>query len=516
MSFLRAFLVSVLGTGLSRVLGLIRDIVINTLLGAGAANDTFQIAWTVPGLFRKFVADEGLTGALVPAVARAEAEEDTEVAQHLAGQVLGGLLLLNAGILALTMAMPEFTVWLLASGFSSDPEKFAITAEMTRWLMPFVWMVSLVSFFEGLLNYRGHFFVPKIAPGIVSAGICAGVFLFGTAFEEPAWSIVVGVWIGGIVHVLVHLPLVHAKWGPVRLTFSWNDPRFRDVFSEMLKVIGIGVFGQLNIIVLRQLSSYLADGAISRWSTSTRMIDLTQGVIAVAIGGALLPAIAKAVHTEAWDRFKVEVVGALRLAAFILLPSAVGLFVYAVPLTSILFLRGKFTWDDVLWTASAIQLLVPFMLAVAGVSILKRIFFALDRRNFVLVVGALGVGFTGFVGWLALDYDILGLAVALSFATTVQLVFYVVALKRVLGENFPVGALVLPLSKMALATVPVFGIAFAAASKGAWHHGSSLANLGWFATGIAGAAVLYGLTCWLLGVEELTKVVDRIRGRLAR
>jgi len=515
-SFVKAFLASVLGTGLSRVLGLVRDISIGYFLGAGAAADAFLMAWTVPNAFRRFVADEGLTGALVPGIARAEAEADRGTAQSLANRVLTALLLVNAGLVALGVVFPELLVYAFAAGFADDPAKFELTVQMTRYLMPFLTMVSLVSFFEGLLNHRGHFFVPKVAPGLVSAGIAGMAVLFGSSLEQPAWALVAGVWVGGIAHVVVHLPLVWSRWGPVRLMLGFSDTRFQKVTRELGKVVVIGLFAQLNILLLRQMASFMVLGSVSRYTYATRLVDLAQGVIAVAVGSALLPNIASAVAGEEWERFRSDLLGAYRLAAFLLIPAAVGLFVFAVPLTSIVFLRGKFSFEDVLWTATCLQLMTPFMLGVAGVNITKKVFFALEERNSLLVVGGLGVGLTGGVGYALLEMGILGLAIALSVATCAQLLAYVGLLRYRLGAHMPLFVLLVPLGKMVLATAPMALFAYGCARQGVWSDGLNAVNSGWFLLGAGGGAVIYGLGAWLLGIEELTAVTRRLAGRFGR
>ncbi|MCB9677433.1 MAG: murein biosynthesis integral membrane protein MurJ [Alphaproteobacteria bacterium] len=515
-SFVKAFIASVLGTGLSRVLGLVRDVVIGNYLGAGATADAFWMAWTVPNAFRRFVADEGLTGALVPGIARAEAEEGTARAQTLANRVLTALLLVNAGIVALGVAFPEALVYAFAYGFTDDPEKYALTVGMTQVLMPFLTMVSIVSFFEGLLNHRGHFFVPKVAPGLVSAGIAGVAVLFANAFDEPAWALVAGVWVGGIAHILIHLPWTRRLWGPVGLDFGFRGDRFQVVVRELGKVVVIGLFAQVNILVLRQMASFMMDGAVSRYTYATRLVDLAQGIIAVAIGSALLPNISTAVANADWDRFRSDLTGAFRLAAFLLVPAAVGLFVYAVPLTSLVFLRGRFTLDDVTWTATCLQLMTPFMLGVAGVNIVKKVFFALEERNSLLVVGAIGVVVTGVVGYLLMGMDINGLAIALSIATVSQLAMYLAILRLRLGDRMPLFELLVPLAKMIAASVPLALFAFWAASHGVWSEGLTASNLGWFVLGIVGGAALYGVAAWLLGIGELRAITSRLTARLRR
>jgi putative peptidoglycan lipid II flippase len=516
MSIRKNFLVSVLGTGLSRVLGFARDVVITRYLGASDAHDAYQQAFAIPGMFRRFVADEGLTGALIPAIAKAETEDGTPAAQALADQVFSALLLVNAVLIALVMAIPEPFTWLVASGFADEPEKFALTVQMTRWLMPFVGMVSLVSFYEGLLNHRGHFFVPKMAPGIVSAAVAAAVVLLGSSFEEPAWALVVGYAAGGLVHVVVHLPFVWRRWGPVRLVRQIRSPRSSRLFRELGKVVAIGLFAQINILVLRTLTSWLPPGSAVHYAMSTRMIDFTQGIIAVALGSALLPAIAARVSAEEWDDFGRELRGALRLAAFLLCPAAVGLFVYAVPLVAVLFLNERFRFSDVVWTARTIQVLTPFMLSLAAVGLLKRVFNALDDRNVILVIGALGVALTGVSGLLFLDLGVVGLGLALSVTTTVQAVLYAGVLLWRLRGRFTFGGLGVPLIQITLACVPMGLFAYRWVLPADWSRGATWPNLVTFVSGIAGSMLVYAVAAWLLNVRELTMVTDRLRARFRR
>jgi putative peptidoglycan lipid II flippase len=142
------------GTALSRLLGAGRDIVISRFLGANGSSDAFWVAFTIPTIFRRFVADEGLTGAMIPALTAAEKEEGIQAAQRLTRKIAAALILANTLLIALGLAFTPQLVRLFANDFAADPAKFALTVEMTRWLLPFLVLVSFVSLFEGLLNFR--------------------------------------------------------------------------------------------------------------------------------------------------------------------------------------------------------------------------------------------------------------------------------------------------------------------------------------------------------------------------
>lgn len=524
-SFIRAVVVGVAGTGLSRVAGLLRDVAISSALGAGESSDAFNYANTIRDTFRKFVADEGLTGALVPAVARAEQEEGTEAARTLADRVLTALLLANGVVILGATVLARPIAIAMAPGYADDPEMLGLTVGLIRVMMPILAMISVASFAEGLLNHRRHFFVPKVAPGLMALGMAGAVTAYATwdttdaadgLLDRTAYALAGGAWLGGLLYVGVHAPVLKRLWGMPRLRAGLSDPRLRGVLRELGKVVAIGLFAQVNVLLLRQLGSFMTEGSITRYTNATRLVDFAQGLIAVAIASALLPDLSSAVAAADWDRFRADLARGLRLTAFLLLPASVGVAAYALPLTAMVFFGGLYTWDDVQITASGLQLMAPFMLAVAGINVLKKVFFALEDRNALLGVGAVGVALTGGVGWALLDREVAGLALALSVATVAQLGIYVVLLRRRLGDRMPLGPLGSPLARMALATVPMGLFAGWVAMSVDWQAGRSLGSLGAFAGGLAGSAVIYAAMCGLLGVEELTWAVGAVRARLGR
>jgi len=517
-NFVRAFLESVLGTGLSRVLGLGRDVVLSAVFGSGAALDAYIMAYTIPNVFRRFVADEGLTGAMIPALSQAESLEGRPQARQLAHSVLTVLLLVNLVICTLGVLFAEPLTLAFAASWQDDPAKFQLAVRLLRWMFPFLAMLSLVSYFEALLNFRGHFFVPKVAPGVVSAGIIASTLLFADAFEEPIFAVAAGLLGGGVVHVLIHLPPVLRHWGGLALGWRLGDPRLRAVIREMGKVVLIGVFAQLNILVLRQLAAALPEGSVTVYWNAGRVADVTWGLIAVAIGSAMLPNLSQSIAERQWDRFRDDLVQGFRLTAFVMLPLSVVLAVFALPITAVLFRRGEYSWSAALATASTIQLLAPYMLATGGIQIVKRIYFALDDRQTLLAVGGLGVLLTGGLGLvLHRPLGVAGLALALSLATTGQFLAYVLLLRQKLGTRLGLDRTWGPLGRMALATLPVVGVLWAALQLGDWSLGaSSPRNAALLLGGLGVAAALYLVVAKLLELREVDALLGRLTSRFRR
>ena len=504
--FLRSFLASVFGTGASRLLGGVRDVVLSNFLGAGKVSDAFFIAFTVPNVFRRFVADEGLTGALIPALAQAD-KEGGQKSENLANTTLAALILSNLVLCALGVLGAEWLVKAFAYSFTEDPEQFQLTVTLTRWLFPFVGMVSLVSFFEGLLNHKKHFFIPKLAPGLVSAGIVASVLWTATAFEEPVYALVLGVLVGGAAHVLVNLPVLFLRWGRLGLSFAFNEPRFRGIVREMLKVVAIGLMAQINILVLRQLAASVGDGAVTHYWNANRLVDLSQGMIAVAVGSALLPNLSESVAGKDWTMFREDLARAIRLAAFFLVPVACCLATFGVPLAAMMFRHGEYSWSDAQTTGLTLQIMTPFLLSVAAINIVKKVYYALEDRNTLFWVGALGVVLTGALGFILMPHwGVVGLGAALSISTGVQLLVYLLLLWRRLKEQLGLGMWVQPLLKVTVGAVVSAVVMAWFATWGDWSQGPALLQ-NWLAVGLGSimAVGLYLGVCLVLGVKEIPK-----------
>ena len=510
-TILRASLVSAVGTALSRVMGALRDIVLANVYGATMHSDVFFIAWTVPSVFRRFVADEGLTGALIPAVAQAEKAQGEKEAKRLANTTLTALLL--AGLILCTLGIlgAEWLVDLFAHGFRRDPEKFALTVQMTRWLFPFVVFVSLVSFCEGLLNHRGHFFVPKIAPGIVAGSIAACALLLVNHFEQKVFAAVIGALVGGLVHLLICIPVLIRRFGMVRPALHFNTPRFRSFAREMGKVVAIGLLAQINLVILKYLASLLEEGAVTHYWFANRIVDLAQGAIAVGVGSALLPVISKDAADGNWTLFRSHFKEALLLAAVFLVPAAACLFVLAEPMVAVLFRHGEFDAQSLTITAETLRFLVPFMLALAGINIVKKVYFALDARTSLMVVGAVGIGVTAWAGYsLSKLMGVQGLGLGLSISAVIQLLAYLLILRSKSDVQLGLAETLWPLIKITLVAAPAGLVAWWISTYGHWSQGPSLPNIANLAAAGSAAIVVYLYLGWVMRVEPLRSLLRRL------
>ncbi|MBI2569572.1 MAG: murein biosynthesis integral membrane protein MurJ [Candidatus Schekmanbacteria bacterium] len=512
---IRGLLSSSFGTALSRVLGAARDIAITNRFGAGSVSDAFWVAFTIPSVFRRFVADEGLTGALIPALAREESERGRAGGLALSDVAFTALLLLCGLLCAAGIALAPALVLLFGWGFADNAEQYALAVSLTRWMFPFVALVALVSFCEGVLNFRGHFLVPKLAPGLVSGTLVVAAVWGAELFSEPVWALPAGLLAGGVAHFLIHLPVMRRLWHVPRLTRRFDHPGFRSLVREMGKVALIGVCAQLNIMLLRSFASMLDPGAVTHYWIANRLMDLPQGIIGVGLGSALLPAITDDVVSGDWDAFRRNMVFGLRLATFMLLPAAAVMAAFPVPIVSVLFRHGSFTPADLVTTGKTFACMVPYFLGVAGIHLLKRGYFAIDERGVVLKVGFAGTAIVAACGYtMSSRYGVVGLALALSFATVCQLVAYVALLGPRIHGPLPLRTLGLAALRIAIACAPLVAVLLAATPLGRWQRGPADGlNIVVLVTALTVASAVYIGSAKALGVEELGWILRRFRRR---
>jgi putative peptidoglycan lipid II flippase len=292
-----------------------------------------------------------------------------------------------------------------------------------------------------------------------------------------------------------------------------RGPRFRSFFKEMGKVAAIGIVAQLNVVLLRVLASFLEEGSMTQYWYANRLVDLSQGTVAVAVGSALLPVVARDAAERDWLRFRENFGEAVRLAAFVLVPTACLLAALARPVVSILFLHGEFDLLAVERTAATLQLLVPFMVALGGINIVKKAYFALDDRTTLLYVGLLGLGITAGSGYLlSTRIGVQGLGLALSVSGAAQLVAYVAILRLKMGRRLGLAGLTLPLLKLVAASGPAAALAMWVCTYGDWERGPA-EPWNWVVLAAAGllAAAAYLALAWTFRVSLVRGLPGRIR-----
>ena len=513
-----------LATMLSRVLGLVREQVMASIFGAGLATDAFNVAFRIPNLLRDLFAEGAMSSAFVPTFTEIHQKQGSEVAWEFARRLLATLLLVLLAICAVGYVATPALVRVFAPGFSQIPGKLDLTVLLTRVMLPFLPAVALAAAAMGMLNARGRFGMPALAPSFLNIGmIVFGVGLIPVcvaAGQPPVLAMAIGVTIGGALQFMVQLPPLYRLGFQLRL----GRPRLHPGVARVARLMAPATVGlaatQLNLLASTILASLLPQGSVSWLWYAFRLMQLPIGVFGVALATVSLPALSRAAVAADMEALKRTLSATLRLVVLLTVPAAVFLAVMSGPVIALLYEHGRFGADDTLKTAGALVMYCVGLPAFAGVGVLTRAFYALgDTRkpmqaSFVSVALNLALNLT-----LMGPLQHLGLALGTSItaiANFLQLAYY---LRRRVGP-FEGRRMLATLARvLAASLIALLPVALALWWLGErWHRSVAYQGVT-VAGGLAVALVLGYAALRTLRVEELgalEEIARAIRGRLGR
>ena len=365
-------------TLVSRVLGMVRDMLMARFVGAGFASDAFLIAWRLPNLFRALFAEGAFAAVFVPMFNRRMAEGDLAApgsglaaANAFAGQVLSVLfpflLLFTAVMIALTGPI----VYAMTGGFpDGGPDKFALASHLTRITFPYLGLISLVSLLGGILNSLNRFWVNAAAPVLLNIAMIAALLFFrGDTAVATAETQAIAVTVAGV------LQLIWLIWScrQAGVVLRLSRPRLSPDVKRMLLLIGPAAIGQgaiqFNLLVSTSLAArFLEQGAVSYLYYADRLNQLPLGLIGIGVGTAILPSLSRQIAGGDARAARYTQNRALELALALALPAAVALVVSALPLIRGVFEHGAFKPRDTIGTAGV---LAAFSLGVPAYVLIK-------------------------------------------------------------------------------------------------------------------------------------------------
>jgi putative peptidoglycan lipid II flippase len=505
-----------ISTFASRILGLIRDMVISSYFGTTMATDAFFIAFTIPNLFRRLFGEGCLTVSFVPVYTEYMTRHPREAPQviHVVTTALGIVLLLITGI---GIVLTPWIVKLQVFGWS-EPALLKLTVLLTRICFPYLFFIGLVALAMGILNSHRHFAAPALAPCLLNICIIASVFILAPHMEPPIMTLAIGVFLGGLAQLFLQLPFLRSRGITFKIDLSWKHPALRRIAAMMLPMmLGIAAF-QFNQVVNRFLASFLPKGSISYLYFADRIFEFPLGLFAIALGVAVLPSFSRLVAEGQMDEFTEELNFALRLVLFITIPAMAGLIILRVPILNLLFQHGAFTYRSTLLSAQALLCYALSIWAYGGIHVLSRAFFAMgDTRTPVKVaLMALVANFvTGVILMHPLQHAGLALANALSAilnASTLAYVFH----KKTEGLRFE--QLGVSLLKIVAGVIPMSVAVYVMAHTHQWtESGGYLLKIPLIAGTVGVGMILFFGSSYLLKNEELRFLLTAItRGRVRR
>ncbi|ARU89817.1 murein biosynthesis integral membrane protein MurJ [Pseudomonas sp. M30-35] len=355
-------------TMLSRVLGFVRDTIIARTFGAGVASDAFVVAFKLPNLLRRIFAEGAFSQAFVPILAEYKTQQGEEATRTFVAYVTGLLTLVLAVVTLLGVLAAPWIVWISAPGFADEPDRFALTTDLLRVTFPYILLISLSSLAGAVLNTWNRFSVPAFVPTLLNISMIVFALFLSPYFDPPIMALGWAVLVGGLLQLLYQLPHLKKVGMLVLPRLNLKD---RGVW-RVLKQMGPAIFGvsvsQISLIINTIFASFLVAGSVSWMYYADRLMELPSGVLGVALGTILLPALSKTYASASREDYSRLLDWGLRLCFVLVLPSAVALAVLAEPLTVSLFQYGKFSANDALMTQHA---LIAYSVGLLGIILVK-------------------------------------------------------------------------------------------------------------------------------------------------
>ncbi len=363
-------------TTVSRVLGLLRDIVIAAFVGASANADAFFVAFKIPNFLRRLFAEGAFSQAFVPVLADYKEHGSVAAVRHLVDRVagvLGGTLLL---ITSLTILAAPLVTALFAPGFINQPEKFQLTAAMIRITFPYLLLISMTGFCGAILNSYGRFAVPAFTPVFLNLSLIFAATVAAPWFDEPVFALAWGVFLAGIIQLLFQLPSLYRLDLVPRPVWDTRHEGVRRILKLMVPALfGVSV-SQINLLLDTVLASFLPTGSVSWLYYSDRLAELPLGIFGIAIATVILPNLSAHRAAAREDQFSTTLDWAVRSVLLIGVPAGVALILLAEPILVTLFQYGALTPRDVTMAAFSLRAYALGLAAFMLVKVLAPGFYA--------------------------------------------------------------------------------------------------------------------------------------------
>ncbi len=367
-------------TLLSRITGLLRDSFITQSIGAGPVSDAFYVAFKIPNFLRRLFAEGAFSQSFVPVISEYKTQRgQAEVRELIAGVAgtLGGVLLL-VSIVGVIGAPVIIYFFALKWGISGATQ-FDLAVQMLRWTFPYLFFISLVSLFSGVLNSYGRFFIPAFTQVIMNVVMVVAAVVFASGSSNPGLVLAIGVFVSGALQLVFQLPSI-ARLGLLAL------PRWRPALEGVRKIAKLmvpGIIGssmaQISLLLDTQIATFLVAGSVTWLYVADRLMEFPLGVFSIALATVILPGLSAHHAAQSTRQFSGTLDWALRLVLLLASPAAVGMLCFAGPMTALIFGYRQFTPEDVQKTSYALMAYSWGLLGFSFVKVLVPGYYA--RQN---------------------------------------------------------------------------------------------------------------------------------------
>jgi putative peptidoglycan lipid II flippase len=429
-------------TLVSRITGLVRELLMASTFGASAMTDAFNVAFRIPNLFRRLFAEGAFSQAFVPVLAASRAKNGEEATKLLIDRVatlLAWALLLTCVI---GVAAAPVLVWMMASGLQQDPRGFEAAVFMTRWMFPYIGFMSLVALSAGILNTWKRFAVPAATPVLLNLSMIGAAWLGAPWFRaqgiEPIYAMGAGVMLGGLLQLSVQipaltkiglLPKIGLSLAAIRL--AWADSGTRNIARLMVPaLLGVSV-AQVSLLINTQIASHLTPGSVSWLTYADRLMEFPTAMLGVAIGVVLMPQLAAAKAADDAEKYSAMLDWGLRIVVLLAVPSAVALLTFAQPLVATLYHYGAFTDRDVYQTTSALMGYGAGLVGLVAIKVLAPGFYASQDIRTPVKIAVVVLVITQLLNLALVPYfQHAGLALAIGIGALINALWLLLGLRK--------------------------------------------------------------------------------------
>jgi putative peptidoglycan lipid II flippase len=435
----RAGLVRAVGTiGLatlgSRVLGYARDIVVARAFGASPVTDAFFVAFRIPNLLRRLLAEGALSTAIIPVFSETLARHGTASFARMVRAVAGAGLVVLVAVSCAGIVLAPWIVGLMAPGWTAERGLFELAVRLTRLMFPYLLLVGLAALAMGALNTHHRFFTAALSPAILNVAMIAAVLWLSGRMSPPITALAVGVLLGGMGQLAVQLPELHRLGVPLVPALDWSHPAVRQIARRLWPAAFSLAAVQITVVVNTLLASLLRSGTVSYLYYADRVMEFPLGVFGIALATAVLPGMSAQAARGEHAALAGTLRFALRLSSFICVPAAVGLVALGEPVVRLLFQRGEFGAAEALYTSQALAGYAVGLPAFSATRLAAQTFYALGDTRTPVLVGfgsvAANVAFAVALMW---PLEHAGLALASSLSSYVNVLGLCWLLRRRLG-----------------------------------------------------------------------------------
>jgi putative peptidoglycan lipid II flippase len=490
-------------TLVSRILGLVRDVVIARIFGTSEGADAFFLANRIPNFMRRLFAEGAFNQAFVPVLSEYRTTKSLPDVQRLINAVagsLGGFLLLLTVVMV--VAAPLVAVP-LAIGFTDEPQKFALFVEMLRITFPYLLLISMTALCGSILNSYGKFAVPALTPALLNISLIACSFLLAPYLRVPEVALAWGVLIAGFAQLLFQLPFL----ARMQLLPKPRLEREHEGVGRIIRLMIPALFGvsvsQINLLFDSIIASLLVTGSVSWLYFSDRLMELPLGTFGIAIGVVVLPSLSRR-HAEASaEEFAETLDWAIRLVCLIAIPAMLALVLIAEPLLVTLFQNDNFSSNDVVMASGSLRAYAVGLLAFMAIKVFAPGFYARQNTRTPVRIGVIAmlVNMGLNVLFYLMGFAHVGLALATSIAAFLNAGLLLAGLRKEGVFQFQSGWLVFALrlltANMALAL-------YLTVLSGAWQEWldwSMWHKIGQLTLLVAGGVCVYALSLFVAGLR---------------